>query len=134
MLPGMCGGAAGSSASGPMASFIDQSPIGTASSPDDALSSYVIYAAGTDQGDALNTWLLGGANSDFEIYAHPTSGSVTTGTIDTWLAPTTDLTWTKARTSNIAGSSSVNLAMQCRRVSDLFVVDSWSVFISAVVE
>ncbi len=135
MLPGMSSGnASGLSVGGVSVSFDDQTPYASDTSPSDVTAGYTIRSDGTDEGDHLNTWLLGGTNSDVEVRADIVTGTVTTGTTGAWLIPTTNLTWSKSRTSNIAGISDVALAFQCRRVSDLAIIDTWNVTITAEVE
>lgn len=113
--------------------FINRAAIDVSTLPAYALAAYSIGADGIDRSapEADRTWLTSGSNGQVQIRAIETTGSVTLGPIGTWETPTSNLEWTKSRTSDLPGSSAVTLSMQCRRVSDLVVIDSWTVTITA---
>lgn len=46
----------------------------------------------------IETWRLSGASADYEVRASAVSGSVSSGTIGTWLAATTSPEWSVNRT------------------------------------
>jgi hypothetical protein len=90
-------------------------------------------AFSTDLGD----WIVPKINmADFSIRATVNSGSVSAGsdTTGSWLALTSDRTWTKSRTDDAAGSDVVNLTIEIARTSDTsLVLDSCTMELTAQV-
>lgn len=111
------------------------SAYGSATTPDDATAVYSVNSNGTVTGSGFTsyTWLLIGNASDYEIRATETSGTVTVGTVGTWLSLGTSRTWEKTRTLNGAGTAEVTLSVQIRRASDLEVLDTTTVTLTAEV-
>ena len=82
--------------------------------PADASASYSLTSAGLEDvvPGGSGTWLLSGSASDYEVRATVVSGSVTSGTLNTWLGLGTTRTWTRTRTT--VGSSAVTLQIEIR--------------------
>lgn len=115
--------------------FVNSTAYVAVPSPDDATTGYNVTGGGLVTGDGLSsyTWLLSGANSDFAINAELNTGTVTSGAIGSWDVLSSTRSWTKVRTSNLAGLEEVILDMQVRRVSDSVVIAAWTVTIQAEV-
>lgn len=82
----------------------------------------------------MGEWLVGGGNpNDFEVRATLNSGTLTSGTTGTWLAPSTSPSWRVAATRGTVGSSaqSANLTIEIRRATTLVVVASATIVLSA---
>lgn len=77
-------------------------------------------------------WKLQGAAGDYEVRATLDSGSLTSGTTGSWLACSTTRTWVRQRTAN--GTSSAQLTIEIRRVSDSVVVGTGVWTLDATVE
>lgn len=109
--------------------------------PSTATATYTLNSSGAAQattvGDASNPpqgttsyngeWMLVPPNSAYEARATLTSGSIDTGTLNTWLALSTTRSWTVTVTAG-AGSGNVNqqasLLIEIRDASTLLVLDS----------
>jgi hypothetical protein len=77
-------------------------------------------------GAVLETWLISGVNSDYEARATHQSGSaLTTGTMDTWLALSSDRTWTLDAASPTSKTSV--FLIEIRDVATSTVQDSASI-------
>lgn len=82
----------------------------------------------------LETWLISGLSSDFEVQAVVTSGTLTSGTTGTWVSlGSGSMAWTKTRTANTEGTDTCIFTLSIRRVSDLVVVDTSTITLSASV-
>jgi len=79
----------------------------------------------------VETWLLDGVNSAYEIRATYVSGTVTSGTVGSWLVLSTSRAWTVQRTSAAAGVKACTMTMECRRVSDGVIIDTWTLALTA---
>jgi hypothetical protein len=113
-------------------SINDQSVSDITISPTTAIAAYSINSDGTvrdHDGALLETWLLTGAASSFEVRATLSSGSTPGGTLGTWLACSTTREWT------ITGSSPVPvscvLLIEIRNASTMVTLDSASVTMTA---
>lgn len=73
----------------------------------------------------LETWLLAGANSDFEVRATVTSGSLSSGSTGVWEPLSTSREWTRSAGANV--SVTVVFTVEIRRASDQVIVDSASI-------
>lgn len=108
-------------AGGEIVSISDATPHGNSVSPANATATYSLTnagdivhgdGAGTDQGD----WISPKRNfGSYEVRATETAGTVTTGTVGSWLALSTTRTWTKTRTSDSPGTDSVTLTVEIRK-------------------
>jgi hypothetical protein len=79
-----------------------------------------------DRGD----WITPQTNmSSFECRATLVSGTLTSGTVGTWLNLGSNRTWTRTRTT--LGVSSTTMTVEIRRASDAVVVDSASITLTA---
>lgn len=110
-------------------------------SPADATALYEINTDGKIY-EAVNnapkslveTWLLSGLSSDYEVQAVVTAGTLTSGTTDTWISlGSGSMGWTKVRTANTDGTDTCTFTLSIRRVSDLVVVDTASITLNATV-
>ena len=76
------------------------------------------------------TWLIAGANTDFECRATLTAGdALSTGTTGTWLGLSGTRTWTRSSTLTTFHSST--LLIEIRRVSDSIVITSATIYLEA---
>lgn len=87
-----------------------------------------IYSAGTYRyfdylaGDTTGTWLIMGANTDFECMVSNVVGDpMSSGTVGSWLSMTTNRTWTRNPPGQ-AGYRYNTFDFDIRRVSDQVVV------------
>jgi hypothetical protein len=117
---------------GPAVSITDQyiSKAGHGS----ATASYVIASDGkvkNQAGTILESWLLSGSASSFEVRATVTSGTLTSGTTGSWLACSSDRTW--SITNSAANNSTVSVVMtvEIRNASTLVVADSATITLEA---
>lgn len=103
--------------------------------PTDSTATWTILLDGTctSTGEATYTWLLSGANSDYEIFVSVTSGALTSGATGLWLVLSSSRAYSVTRTSNVVGSDSATLACQIRRVSDGVVLATSTVTVTAEV-
>lgn len=90
--------------------------------------SFSLFSDGTrtnlDAEAGTNYWLEPQSGmSLFDVRATETSGSVTTGTVGSWLNLGTTRTWTKAPPGG-PGASSVTLQLEIRRASDGVVLET----------
>lgn len=70
------------------------------------------------------------SGGDYEVLATIVSGSVSSGTIGSWVATSTSPFWT--RVAAIVGTINiVELSMEVRAVGDTTVLDTWSVRLEA---
>lgn len=88
--------------------------------------------AATATGESPYTWLLSGVNSDYEIRADVTSGSLSSGTTGSWLVLSTSRSWAVTRT--VIGTKTATMAVQIRRVSDSVVLTTATITITATVD
>ena len=112
-------------------------PYGTAVSPTNATATYSLESdgdivhgngAGTDQGD----WIAPKRNfGNYEVRATETGGTVTTGTVGSWLALSSTRSWTKTRTSDSPGTDSVTLTVEIRKGA--VILDTATITIEAEV-
>lgn len=125
---------------GAQVDFIDRAGSDSSPTPG-ATCIYSVLTGGTESltGVSNRQWLLRGLSSAYQIFAHINSGPGVNGTtagssaFDTWLTANTSPAWLVQRTGAAVGASVVVLAMQCRRVSDSVVIDSWTITLSASV-
>lgn len=98
---------------------------------------YSNAATGANGGvDTLRyTWMLGvGPSSAYEARATLTAGTLSSGTVDTWLGLGTDRNWQRDRTSDTAGTDSATITLEIRDAVTLVVYASKSVTLQAVVD
>ena len=99
-----------------------------------AAATYQVNASGTIQSQVgiLESWLLGGGvNSDYEVMATVTSGTLTSGTTDSWLSCATTRTWTKLNNAQNNSTVTVVLTVQIRDVATATVRDTATITLSA---
>ena len=99
-----------------------------------ALAVYSLTSTGKRQATGIDeaNWItpaMGMAN--YEVRATLLSGSVSSGSTGSWLSLGTTRSWTRDRASN--GSASCGLLIEIRRTSDLSVVASASITLTATV-
>lgn len=80
---------------------------------------------------SIGTWLVIGANSDYEARATVLSGSLSSGTTGSWLALSTTREWARARTT--VGTASCSFTLEIRKVSDGQIVDTATITLDAEV-
>ncbi len=80
----------------------------------------------------IGTWLVSGTNSQFEVRATETSGTVSTGTVGSWLVLSTSREWTVARTT--IGTKSVTLTIEIRKASTGVIVATATAQLDAEVD
>lgn len=73
------------------------------------------------------TWLIRGTGADFEVRASGRTGSLPSGTFDTWLPLSSTRTWTLTSSSGVDKTCSFTL--EIRRASDGVVVASCAALI-----
>jgi hypothetical protein len=79
---------------------------------------------------ALSQWVTpSSASGDYEVFASLTSGSVSSGTIGSWVATSGNPLWVRSQPT--VGTSIAVLAMQVRKVGTGTVLDTWSVTLEA---
>ena len=103
--------------------------------PADSTASASVNSAGTItwagnlSAPATQTWLLaGGVNTNYEVQA-TTGGTVSTGTLDSYLATTSNRAWTKTQSG--FGSASVTLAVTIRHTTSTSDSVAFTVELSA---
>lgn len=127
-MAGMGGGA-------PRVNFVDQS-VDATNAGAGASAAYTVNSNGTDAQtvngvtSTLSAWVsptTAGAN--YEVFATVSSGTLSSGTVGSWVATSTNPSW--GRIQNSIGASFVNLTMQVRAVSTTTVLDTWTVALTA---
>ncbi len=126
---------------GAVVSIDDVTTTNTRVDPADALAFYELESGGdvntstattggtTDVGD----WITpkAAAGDAYEARVTVNSGSLTSGTEDTWLALGTTRRWERSRTT--IGSDNVNFTVEIRRASTGQVLDSATIDLTATV-
>ena len=80
---------------------------------------------------ALEQWVTPTSEGgNYEVYATVSSGTLTTGTVNAWVATSGNPTWTCTAVS-VGTTNFVNLSMQVRRVGSTAVLDTWTVSLDA---
>lgn len=79
----------------------------------------------------LETWLVSGVNSDFEVRATYVSGDVPAGPLNTWEDLTTDCVWTNDVTSTTPIVSTAVITVEIRRKSDNVVLTTATITLIA---
>jgi len=78
----------------------------------------------------LSQWVSPTSSSgDYEVLASLISGTVSFGTIGSWVATSTSPLWTRARPT--PGTSIVELAMEVRAIGSTTTLDFWTVTLEA---
>lgn len=122
-------------------SFTSFSLFDLAFSPNDAYCGYQIrtdgYVYGTNLGilyDQLEQWISPtSAATGYEVYATLTSGSLTGGTVNTWLPVTSTLQWYVEETGAV-GTKAASLSFQVRKTGTSTVLTTWTIDLTATVE
>lgn len=103
-----------------------------------ARAQYRIQADGLVRSDnvagtptTLETWLVSGVNSDFEVRATHVSGDVPAGPLNTWEDLTTDCVWTNDVTSSAPIESTSVITVEIRRKSDNVVLTTATITLIA---
>lgn len=97
-------------------------------------ASYSINSDGRvrDQSNTiLETWLLSGVNSSYEVRATLVSGTLTSGTTGSWLACSTTRTWSVVNSASDNSVKTVVLTVEIRLASTGVVQDSATITLSA---
>ena len=123
------------------ASIIGGSPYDLVADPDNAEARYRLNSSGAEQTytstdfayTTVGTWLVSGTNSQFEVRATAVSGTVTSGTMNTWEALSTSREWTAAKTFSVGVKQAV-ITIEIRRASTGVVVDTATVDLGAEIE
>ena len=108
--------------------YIDKAQRGVAT------ASYTISSDGKVRNQAstiLESWLLNGSASSFEVRATVTSGSLSSGTTGSWLACSSDRTWSVVNSAADNSTISVVMTVEIRDASTLVVADSATITIEA---
>lgn len=128
-----------SAASAASVQLTGQTVSAGATSPSTATASYSVANTGlvrgqvnADPATTIETWLLSGASSSYDVRATIISGSVSTGTIGAWENLATTRTWTRART--LTGFSSVSLSIELRPAGGGTTLATATINIDATVE
>lgn len=103
--------------------------------PNTAYAFYSINNTGyvTSTGNPSAQWSFPlSAASNFEVYATLASGSVSSGTFNSWLSLGTSRDWTCSQTS--IGTKSAEISLQVRKIGTSTVLDTWTVYLDATVE
>lgn len=109
--------------------------------PSDSTCFYQIrtdgYVYGTNLGipfDQLEQWISPtSAATGYEVYATLTSGSLSGGTVNTWLPITVTREWYVQETGNV-GTETAALDFQVRKIGTTTVLDTWTITLEATVE
>ena len=123
------------------ASIIGGSPYDLVTHPDNAEARYRLNSSGAEQTytstdlayTTVGTWLVSGTNSQFEVRATAVSGTVTSGTMNTWETLSTSREWTAAKTFSVGVKQAV-ITIEIRRASTGAVVDTATVDLGAEIE
>lgn len=102
--------------------------------PADATAAYTLTSGGLVQdhtGATLETWLGSGAASNYEVRATVTAGALSTGLTGSWLALSSNRTWTRSRT--IVGTGTATLLIEIRDTATSTVQDSATISLEAEV-
>jgi hypothetical protein len=111
--------------------------------PTDATVSFTLESDGDivvddDFGSSLDIgdWIdpKGAAGGAYECRMSTVSGTVSTGTVGSWLALSSSRGWSKTRTSDAAGTDTYVGTLEIRRTADAVVLDSATVTLNATVE
>lgn len=136
-MTGMLAAACGfGSAAAPVASasvsnqyIFDSQVFGTAA------ASYVLTSSGLIQdqyGNTVEAWLLGGGTaSNYEVRATAVSGSVTSGTMGSWLSCGTTQSWTVANSAMDNSTISASFTISIRLASSGVVQDTATITLAA---
>lgn len=129
------GGTGGGGGGSAQVDFVSRSAYHSEVTPTDATATWQTTAAGADtsSNEAARTWLLSGVAADYELMVTVESGALTSGTAGVWQSMNATLTYTKTRTTNIAGQSDVQMSCYVRRASDAVVIAAFFVTITAEV-
>lgn len=122
-------------ASNQYAAFDDTTASDYQFSPNTAYAFYSINNTGyvTATGNPTTQWSFPlSAASNFEVYATLVSGSVTSGTFNTWLSLGTSRIWECAQ--NSVGTESAEISFQVRKIGTTTVLDTWTLNIDATVD
>ena len=123
------------------ASIIGGSPYDLVTDPDNAEARYRLNSSGAEQTytstalayTTVGTWLVSGTNSQFEVRATAVSGTVTSGTMNTWEALSTSREWTAAKTFSVGVKQAV-ITIEIRKASTGVIVDTATVDLGAEIE
>lgn len=121
---------------GPRVNFTNQS-VAAVNSGAPAIASYRISSDGFDyEGQngsftALTNWVVPASDGgNYEVFATLTSGAITNGTVNNWLATSTTRTWTCTALSS-GFTAFAALSFQVRAVGSATVLDTWTVNLEA---
>ena len=136
-IPGVLTSPIGGAAQ-PRVSIGDEIIVDVTVAPTNASAGYSLTSAGvineiTVSGGtvSLGNWITPTvfAGAAYEVRATEVSGTVSTGTVGSWLALSSTRTWTRARV--VAGSDSVVLTIEIRLAASGAVLDSATVTLTA---
>jgi hypothetical protein len=99
-----------------------------------AVAVYRVQSDGriSDGTSTLESWLVGaGTNSDYEVMATVTSGTLSSGTTGSWLNCGTTQTWSKINNDSNNSVQTAVIGVSIRRASDSTVMDSATITLSA---
>lgn len=107
-------------------------PFASAPVPGPATAAYDLTSGGLEQatGSASGTWLVAGVGADYDCMMTVNSGSLTSGTVGSWLNLGTTRSWTLTRNGAI-GTTTCNCTIQIRSASSLAVLASANVMFTA---
>lgn len=126
---------AAASSSGSSVALMGLDPYAVAISPADATATYTLTNTGLEQatGQSDSAWLISGSASAYDVRATLVSGTLTAGTTGSWLNLATTRAWSRTRTSNIAGTDTVELTIELSLAGLATPIKSASVTIEAEV-
>lgn len=126
---------------GPRITIADRTVDHSVTTPTNAEAGYQLESDGdiadgqggifSDVGD----WIVpkAAAGASWECRATIISGTFDTGTAGTWLALSSNRTWTKARTSDVPGTNTVSFTLEIRHAVSLKVYASKTITLNAIV-
>lgn len=127
-------------ASNQSVALADETIAASVISPNNAVAGYALNSNGSVQQTINNstsnigTWLLGGAASGFEVRATAVSGTVTSGTLNTWLSMSSTNSWTRVNSTDGISTAMTVLTVEIRVASTGQVLDSATITLEASVD
>lgn len=110
----------------PAVVIVGLDPYGVALTPADATATYRLTNTGLEQATSRtdSTWLLSGSASDFDVRMTVTSGTLTSGTVGSWVNLAATQEWTLVRGLNIPGVLTAEATVELRPAGGGATVDS----------
>jgi hypothetical protein len=135
-MTGMMCAITGSSANA-VVNFVDQTIYAFALSGT-AVAAYQVNSNGSDyqtvnaSTTVLTQWVTPAyVGGNYEVYATLTSGTLSSGTVLTWLPTSGNPTWQRVAAGASPNYQFANLTMQVRAVGTTTVLDTWNISLTA---